>query len=197
MSTRYTGGMSEFRTGNGADWLDLLATLFGRYRRKQVEMLTDPAAVRAWLREHGMEPVAEVSDVDVEATRSLREIMHRAATATLAGQPVAVDVVKTLQEALGSDQPLRIRRTGTELELSRPANVSVALGWLARQAVVDLTGPNRRRLHACGDVTCSGIFIDHTGRRRWCSDERCGVRVRVRAHRDRARIEEPMPPVDR
>ena len=198
MSTRYTGGMSEFRTGNGADWLDLLATLLGRYRRKQVEMLTDPAALRAWLREHGMEPVADVTDVDVEATRSLRETMHRAATATLAGRPVATRDVKTLQEALASDQPLRVGRTGTELELTRPADVSVALGWLARQAVVDLTGPNRRRLHACGDDTCSGIFIDHTGRRRWCSDERCGVRVRVRAHRARVRIEQqPTPPADR
>ena len=182
--------MGEFRTGNGADWLDLLATLLGRYRRTQVEMLSDPAALRAWLGEHGMEPVAAVTVADVEATRSLREAMHRAASASLSGQPPTVDDVKVLQDALASDQPLRIRRTATELQLTRPADVSVALGRLARQAVVDLTGPTRERLHACGDDTCSGIFIDHTGRRRWCSDERCGVRARVRAHRARARAEE-------
>ncbi|MFI5897355.1 CGNR zinc finger domain-containing protein [Actinoplanes sp. NPDC051513] len=73
------------------------------------------------------------------------------------------------------------------LRLAPPAEVSVALAWLARQAAADLTGPTRQRLHACGDDACSGIFIDHTGRRRWCSDERCGVRARVRAQRARAR----------
>ena len=183
--------MSEFRTGNGADWLDLLATLLGRYRRKQVEMLADPAALRAWLGEHGMEPVAAVTAADVEAARSLREAMHRAASATMDGQPPAGHDVKILQAALASDQPLRIRRTGTDLQLTRPADVSIALGRLARQAAADLTGPTRERLHACGDDTCSGIFIDYTGRRRWCSDERCGVRARVRAHRARARTGEP------
>ena len=35
-------------------------------------------------------------------------------------------------------------------------------------------------------VALSGrIFLDETGRRRWCADERCGVKLRVRAHRAR------------
>ena len=184
-------GMSEFRTGNGADWLDLLATLIGRYRSRQVEMLTGPATLRAWLAEHGMEPVAAVTAADVDATRVLREAMHRAATAGMDGRPPTVHDVRILQEALAADQPLRIRRTATDLRLTRPADVSAALGRLARQAVADLTGSDRGRLRSCGDDTCSGIFLDQTGRRRWCSDERCGVRARVRAHRARARTAEP------
>ncbi|MFF5287989.1 CGNR zinc finger domain-containing protein [Paractinoplanes globisporus] len=179
--------MSKFRTGNGADWLDLLATRLGRYQRKQVEMLADPAALAAWLREHGMEPVTEVTAADVEAVRSLREALHRAATATVHGERPAAEDVRLVQEALASDRPLEVRSGDAGLELTQPADVSVALAWLARQAAVDLTGPTRERLHACGDETCSGIFVDHTGRRRWCSDERCGVRSRVRAHRARAR----------
>jgi predicted RNA-binding Zn ribbon-like protein len=191
MSSRYSGEMSEFRTGNGADWLDLLATLIGRYRRTQVEMLTDPAALRAWLGEHGMEPVAAVTTADLDAARSLREALHRAGAATVNGQPPTAQDVRILQDALATDQPVGIRRIATGLTLDRPADVPVALAWLARQAAVDLTGPTRERLHACGDDTCSGIFVDHTGRRRWCSDERCGVRARVRAHRARARAGEP------
>jgi predicted RNA-binding Zn ribbon-like protein len=179
--------MSEFRTGNGADWLDLLATRIGRYRTEQVEMLADPAALRAWLAEHQMEPVATVTAADVQATRELRECLHRMASATLVGeQPAAADL-SVLQGALATDQPLRIRRAGRDLQLTRPSDVTVALGRLARQAALDLTGPSRGRLHACGDDTCSGIFLDTTGRRRWCSDERCGVRSRVRAHRARER----------
>ncbi|MFB9235524.1 CGNR zinc finger domain-containing protein [Plantactinospora siamensis] len=179
--------MSEFRTGNGADWLDFLATLLGRYRPAQVEMLADPAALRGWLGEHGMAPVSAVTSADVDAARLLREALHRAAAATVHGQPPAREDVRAIQGALAADRPPGIRRAGTTLQLTRPADASVALAWLARQAAVDLAGPTRERLHACGDDTCSGIFVDHTGRRRWCSDERCGVRARVRAHRARAR----------
>ncbi|MBL8927628.1 MAG: CGNR zinc finger domain-containing protein [Pseudonocardia sp.] len=179
--------MSEFRTGNGADWLDLLATLLGRFRSRQVEMLPDAAALRAWFAEHGMEPAAEVTVADLTAARALREALHRAAVATLDERPVDARDLAILQDALAADQGVDVHRDGTRLQLDRPADAAVALAWLARQAALDLTGPTRERLHACGDATCSGIFIDHTGRRRWCSDERCGVRSRVRAHRARAR----------
>ncbi|WP_433379695.1 CGNR zinc finger domain-containing protein [Actinoplanes sp. CA-142083] len=182
--------MSEFRTGNGADWLDFLGTHLGRYQAKQVEMLAGPAALRAWLREHGMEPVAQVTTADVDTARALREAMHRVATATMRGQAPSTQDVRELQGALAADEPFGITREGSALRLTPPGDVSVALARLARQAAADLTGPTRERLHACGDDTCSGIFIDHTGRRRWCSDERCGVRARVRAHRARARAAE-------
>jgi len=80
--------VSEFRTGNGADWLDLLVTRLGRYRGQPVEMLAEPAALRAWFAEHGMEPAAEVTVADLTATHTLREALHRAAVATLEGRPV-------------------------------------------------------------------------------------------------------------
>jgi predicted RNA-binding Zn ribbon-like protein len=181
----------EFRSGNGADWLDLLATHLGRYRPEQVEMLADPAALRAWLAVHGMEPVAAVTTPDVEATRMLRECLHRLATASLHGQAPDARDVTALREGLAADRPPRIRRAGSQLQVARPADTAVARAWLARQAATDLTGPIRFRLRACDDDTCSGIFLDHTGRRRWCSDERCGVRARVRAHRARGRSREP------
>jgi predicted RNA-binding Zn ribbon-like protein len=178
--------MTEFRTGNGADWLDFLSTELGRYRSVKTEMLADPAALHAWLAEHGMEPAGAVTAADVEMARELREALHRLTAATLRGEQPARADRRIVQQALTADQPLRLRLSGA-LGLERPANASVALGHLARQAVADLTGPNLARLHACGDDTCSAIYLDHTGRRRWCSDERCGVRLRVRAHRARQR----------
>ena len=190
MSSRYSGGVSDFRTGNGADWLDLIATLIGRYRRQQVEFLTGPAELRSWLAEHGLEPRAAPGPADVEATRSLREALHRAAKAVLDGQPIAPDDVRIVQRALDADEPLRLGQHGAELRPERPADTTSALARLTRQAALDLTGPARTRLRACGDDTCAGIFLDHSGRRRWCADERCGVRVRVRAHRARSAARE-------
>jgi predicted RNA-binding Zn ribbon-like protein len=95
-----------------------------------------------------------------------------------------------VDEALARDAPLRLRRRAGMLVASRPASAREALARLARQAVDDLTEPHPARLRACGDDECSGIFVDPTGRRRWCSDERCGVKARVRAHRARARAGE-------
>ena len=150
-------------------------------------MLTDPAALRAWLAEHGMEPVAAVTTADVETARSLREALHRAAAATLNGQPPAAPTCGSCRTRWPRISPWGSAALRRGSRWTGPPMPPVALAWLARQAAVDLTGPTRERLHACGDDTCSGIFIDHTGRRRWCSDERCGVRARVRAHRARAR----------
>jgi predicted RNA-binding Zn ribbon-like protein len=62
-----------------------------------------------------------------------------------------------------------------------------ALARVARQAVEHLTGPVAQTLRRCADDDCSMVFTDLNGRRRWCSAETCGVRNRVRAHRERQR----------
>ena len=177
--------MTKFRTGNGAAWLDLLATLEGRYRARQVDALDGPAALRAWLREKALEPAAAVTVADVEHARTLREALHRTATATLRGARPGSGDVRAIGRALEADRPIRLHRAA--LRIARPATAAEALARLARDAVQDLTGPQRAHLHACGDDTCSGIFLDTTGRRRWCSDQRCGNRARVRAYRARVR----------
>ena len=102
--------MSDFRTGNGADWLDLLATKLGRYRGQSVEMLADPAALRAWFAEHGMEPAADVTGSDLTATHALREALHRAAVATLDGRPVDARDLTILQDALAADQGVDVHQ---------------------------------------------------------------------------------------
>jgi predicted RNA-binding Zn ribbon-like protein len=79
------------------------------------------------------------------------------------------------------------RRTisGGRPRADRPADTSAALARIARQAADQLTAADPPRLRACGDDSCAGIFVDESGRRRWCNDTRCGSRARVRAHRAR------------
>ena len=112
--------MSEFRTGNGADWLDLLATKLGRYRGRPVEMLADPAALRAWFAEHGMEPAADVTGSDLTATHALREALHRAAVATLDGRPVDAGDLTILQGRAGR-RPGRGRSSGRRTAATDPS----------------------------------------------------------------------------
>lgn len=174
--------METFRSGNGAAWLDFMVTLSGRYRARPVDALADPPALRAWLRANDLEPTAAVTADDLAGALATREALHRLTVATLRGTAPAAGDVRTVAAALAEDRPLHLA-PGGRLALRRPASVAEAVGRLVRDAVQDLAGPRRDELHACGDDTCSGIFLDGTGRRRWCSDQTCGNRMRVRAHR--------------
>ena len=95
--------------------------------------------------------------------------------------------MRVLADVLAEDQPLRLRRSSKGLRASRPDSYPAALARLTRSAVEDLATHPTLPLRACGDDTCSAFYLDPTGRRRWCSDERCGNRARVRAHRTRQR----------
>jgi predicted RNA-binding Zn ribbon-like protein len=180
--------MTEFRTGYGTAWLDLLASLTGRYLETTRELLPDPEAARRWLAEHDLEPVAPVTEADLAALRALREAVHRTAAATVRGDRPTDSDLATIDRALADDRPGRLAGSAADtgrLVVSRPRTAAEAAGRLARHAVDDMSGPRRELLRFCGDSDCAGIFLDHTGRRRWCADERCGVRARVRAHRAR------------
>lgn len=177
--------MSEFRSGNGAAWLDLLTTLAGRYRAVQTDDLADPARLRAWLHANGLEPTGAVTDDDLDLVRTTREALHRTTLAALDGRRPAAGDVRTLQAVLDHDAPLQARSTATGLAVSPPRTAREALARLVRDAVSTLAGDDLAHLHRCGDETCSSIYLDRTGRRRWCSDLSCGNRARVRAHRAR------------
>jgi predicted RNA-binding Zn ribbon-like protein len=177
----------DFRTGYGRDWLDFSITLVNRYGDGPQDLVGTPAQLRSWLREWGLAPTDAVTEDDVAHARALREALHGLARAAATEQPAAADDVRVVNESLAGAAPVALRRAGTAMAVGRPATTRQALARLAGQAVDDLTGPNRARLRACGDDECSGIFLDPTGRRRWCSDDRCGVKARVRAHRARAK----------
>jgi predicted RNA-binding Zn ribbon-like protein len=112
-------------------------------------------------------------------------VLHRLAVAAITGARPAPADVRRLNAALDLDAGLQVTAGTTGLRPRRPASVADAVARLARDAVVDLSGRGAGALRACGDDTCSSIFLDLSGRRRWCTDLSCGNRVRVRAHRQR------------
>jgi predicted RNA-binding Zn ribbon-like protein len=179
--------MSDFRKGNGAAWLDFLATQIGRYRKEQIEMLPDPEALQTWLSEQDLAPSTAPDERDLLRAWNLREALHVAARSALEEIASSHAALSAIERALTADKPLQIRPSKSGLRTVQPLTTTEALARLARSAVSDLSGPQRERLRACADETCSGIFIDHTGRRQWCSDQLCGNRARVRAHRERER----------
>lgn len=179
--------MSDFRKGNGAAWLDFLATQIGRYRAQQIEMLPDPEALQTWLSEQDLAPSTAPNERDLLRAWKLREALHAVANSALEKTAPSREALHAIERALTADKPLQIRPSKSGVRTVQPLTTAEALARLARSAVSDLSGPQCEHLRGCADETCSGIFIDHTGRRQWCSDQLCGNRARVRAHRERAR----------
>lgn len=175
--------MSEFRSGNGAAWLDLLSTLGGRYRETQVDALGDPVRLCSWLRANDLEPTEPVTADDLDAVRTVREALHRVALAAIHGAPPDAGDLGALERALAEDAPPRLVATRDGLGVLGPRTARHALAVLVRDAVGMLAGDDLAHLHTCGDETCSSVFLDRSGRRRWCTDLSCGNRARVRAHR--------------
>lgn len=178
-----------FRTGYGASWLDFAATLVGRYTATPDDLLATPGRLRAWLTAWALTPASAVTQEDLHRARQVREALHRLARAAATGQAAVGGDVEVAAAALRDERVVDLRLVSGGLVLGRPLTTREALARLVREAVGDLTGPHAQRLRACGDDECSGIFLDPTGRRRWCSDERCGVRARVRAHRARRKAD--------
>jgi len=58
---------------------------------------------------------------------------------------------------------------------------------IACDALDLLCGPLAGRIRECSAPACALLFVDASrpGRRRWCSTEACGNRVRTKAYRRR------------
>jgi predicted RNA-binding Zn ribbon-like protein len=69
----------------------------------------------------------------------------------------------------------------------RVPDVDAALTLIIEQAIDTMSSTDAVYLRECEEPSCRELFIDSTGRRRWCSTPACGIRARVRAHRARLR----------
>ena len=174
------------RAETGAAWLDLLATVRSAYGPAPFERLAGPAHLRTWLAIEHLAPRARITDDDVASARRLREALRGLGLAAVGAQPRRARDVAVLAEFVAADRPLDVR-AGDPLTVRAPADAAEALARVARQAAEQLTAPQRSDLHRCGDADCGMLYLDPTGRRRWCATDVCGVRNRVRAHRQRQR----------
>ncbi|MCK7622448.1 CGNR zinc finger domain-containing protein [Streptomyces sp. RS10V-4] len=185
MASRAPDDKLAFRFDCGAVWLNLLATKGRSFSDRPVERLTTPARLATWL-DHGELTPAQAPDADdLDQARAVRETLRALALATVDEQPPPADAVADLAAFLaGHRDPVRLVADG-RLRREPPATAGDALARIARQAVDQLTGPDRLALKKCQESDCHGVFIDPPGRRRWCPSPACASRGRVRALRAR------------
>ena len=185
----------RFRLIGGRPCLDLVAT-YGKRHAEGRERLPDPATLLDWLIAARVLPPdaasVRVDATQLDAARDLREAINRLVRATMSGKPwVYTDIDLVNSVATGPDLAPRlgIEPGAGTIGWDAEHPVDRALATLARDAIDLLNGARTARIKECEHPTCSLLFLDdsQSGRRRWCSMDRCGNLVKIAGYRRRSR----------
>jgi len=173
----------------GSPWLNLVATVADRLGPDPAERLHDAARLAEWLHhELGSAPGLPVTDDDLARAKEVRATLRSLAVSALDDTAPDPEAVDDANRALAGYRAATVYVEDGRLRHTPPQSVEQAMSWLIRQAMVALTGEEAATLRMCAEPVCGGIFLDPTGRRRWCPSGRCGVKARVRAHRRRQAV---------
>ena len=136
-----------------------------------------------------------VADDELEAAVALRVVLHRVFSALAQDRrPRRADL-----EALARDHA----EAAGAARLAASDDGAWRLGWpvsearcvrfaVAVDAMALLADPERlARVRRCPGPDCGWLFLDTSGRRRWCSMTTCGSRVKMRRLYQRRRAAEP------
>ncbi|GAB2734061.1 CGNR zinc finger domain-containing protein [Kitasatospora kifunensis] len=174
-----------FRLDCGATWLNLLATVGTAHGPAPVERIPTAERFAEWLALNELTPQRPVDEADLDSARRLREALRAVGLATVEEREPPAAAVRELDLFLRThDDPVRVTGEG-RLRRAAPPTSAAALSRIVRQAVGQLTGPERRTLKCCPEQDCRGLFSDPSDRRRWCPSPACASRGRVRALRAR------------
>jgi predicted RNA-binding Zn ribbon-like protein len=175
-----------------------LAVTGGEGPYARFETLHDPGDLARWLAQCELAVSGvSASAADLAVAKRLRRAIWNGAEAVVEGATPAAADLAVINEA-ATLPPLVPSVDFSPSEGVKPSlgrawrepRVDQALSDVARDAIVLLSDPAQRaRLRRCASPDCELIFYDSSrpGRRRWCSTERCGDRMRARAYRARHR----------
>jgi predicted RNA-binding Zn ribbon-like protein len=184
------GRDSSFVLVGGRPSLALVATL-GRRHATPVERIPDAAALARWFVAAGLLTTAPpVNDAHLVEARQLREAISSLVRLVMSGRPVDGEPLAIVNEhALLPDLPPQLGLEDDRPVVTAPAAADVpsALATVARDAVRLLGESQAARIKECEHPDCSLLFVDETqsGRRRWCSMDRCGNLVKTAGYRAR------------
>jgi predicted RNA-binding Zn ribbon-like protein len=151
------------------------------------DALASRAEAQAWMRAHDLlMPRHLLSKDEHRRVLALRQALRTLIEAAPAERSKNRDIGKGL-EAAAAAFPLLLTAAQDGLALSpkganRLGRVLAELNRLAETAQLG-------RLKMCESPECRWVFFDRTkpANRRWCSSDRCGNRLKVRAFRERHR----------
>lgn len=153
---------------------------------EHTDVLSSPDHLRRWagrLQLFEDRPVSAVSVSELARVRALRDAVYHTFSAIARGREPAPEQL----QIIWSDYQQAIRAADPNFSEGR-----LAPAWTPRDerlirlrgcfdAVALLQDPGRlARVARCPGRDCGWLFINHSGRRRWCSMSACGSREKMR-----------------
>jgi predicted RNA-binding Zn ribbon-like protein len=168
--------------------LDLPATLTGRFKPLQRELLERPEDLGSWFVEAGLAAAApRIGPADLALARDLRESIYATALAHIGGRALPARDIGVLNRIAAGKSA--VPRLDTRGRVHTSATARALLVDLARDAIRLLGDRDTGRVRQCEGELCARLFIDtsKTGDRRWCSMSGCGNKAKVAQFRRRLR----------
>jgi predicted RNA-binding Zn ribbon-like protein len=162
------------------------------------DALGSPQALARWGRRLGVvrgRRLPVVGDDELESARALRLVLHRIFSALAQDRrPARADLQALARDhgtaadaaalAAGGDGAWRLQWPAAD-----PRGIRFAVAVDAVALLAD--GARLARVRRCPGPECGWLFLDTSGRRRWCSMTTCGSRVKMRRLYERRRTAEP------
>jgi predicted RNA-binding Zn ribbon-like protein len=180
----------NFRSGRLC--LAFVATVGERWRAS-FERLRQPADLSRWYREAGLVDVeVPVTSPGLRAARELREAIYGQARRVIAGGNWSRADEAVVNAAAAHPSLVPVLRSGSVTLVPPPRGAQLAaLSTVARDAIDMFASVDPGRLRECESGQCGLLFVDTSrpGKRRWCSSEACGGKVRAASYRQRVALE--------
>lgn len=172
--------------------LDLVNTQFRGPNGVVVDVLAGTEGTRAWLaRQQGRLSIA-AGDVDPADLRLLRAHVAQAVNAARAGARPPASALRALTAAqLAAPRYCELTWSGGRVELQWKrigSRANAVIAEIAEAAADLLAGATVAKIRECEAPNCQMLFVDANSRRRWCSAELCGNRVRVARYYQRRKM---------
>lgn len=150
------------------------------------DLIETPEQLARWLHETSLNcPVEGWSEQNFVELRHLREALLKVFLSTIDGVAVDPDPLAAINRHLRNQTRqtyLRQDAKGFHLaEREAPISADALMALLAAAAAELLVSTDTRRIKSCAHPQCVLMFKDtsKSGRRRWCSMETCGNRMKV------------------
>jgi predicted RNA-binding Zn ribbon-like protein len=151
------------------------------------QTLGRPSDLERWATEVVGVPKLQATDDDLEVAVRLQAAIWAVADALIDHRPVPRGDREVLNGLAA--QPCLVPRLLPDATRTWMGDRGMRslLSSVAQDAIDVLGGPRGARLKRCEGSRCALLFVDtsRSGRRRWCSMERCGNRAKAAAHRRR------------
>ena len=176
-SIKLQGGTLALDFANTVDWTEQALEI------EATDVLLEPDSLERWGARLGIAGRPGGPE-ELELARGLRHALHLIFSA-LAGEiePDAFSLARlrfAYAQAVAAGSLIRREDGGFGLEWGEDESRRVRFA-VAADAVELLGDPARlARLHRCPGRDCGWIFLDTSGRRRWCSMQTCGSREKMR-----------------